>query len=313
MHRRKARLRPHTLVSHPHSSLAMPAKKPSPKESDDALLDAAIAEAAEAKAQQDAAAAAAAAEAASHVRPLSLKEVVAKLNTVPVFKVTNNETGDIVPTPEKNGAACVCWYLDKQDAQVALAIVEAKEPALAGRVALGMAPLGIALAMSEEWGTMASGHEMTQPMRLQASNAVLRGAKGEVEPLPERLRTTLNARTSSIPVFIMEALQSPSCSPVFFRRSDLVACWEATGRPAAAMPNTMTMFDLRVLVVRMLSQKADWRSLTFVGAEGSIAAAEEENQDPRLQAAAAGAAAAQKKRAVDAGDEPPPLEADPAA
>ena len=34
-------------------------------------------------------------------------------------------------------------------------------------VALGMAPLGIALAMSEEWGTMAQGHEMTQPMRLQ--------------------------------------------------------------------------------------------------------------------------------------------------
>ena len=98
------------------------------------------------------------------MRTLSLKEVVAKLNTVPVFKVTNTETGDIVPTPEKNGAACVCWYLDKQDAQVALAIVEAKEPALAGRVALGMAPLGIALAMSEEWGTMASGHEMTQPM-----------------------------------------------------------------------------------------------------------------------------------------------------
>ena len=46
-----------------------------------------------------------------------------------------------------------CWHLDKQDAQVALAIVEAKEPALAGVALAGAAC--IALAMSEEWGTMA--------------------------------------------------------------------------------------------------------------------------------------------------------------
>ena len=171
---------------------------------------------------------------------------------------------------------------------MALAIVEAKEPALAG----GRARHGAARHRARDVGGVHDGvgHEMTQPMWLQASNAVLRGAKGEVEPLPERLRTTLNARTSSIPVFIMEALQSPSCRP-----SSAARPRRAGGdAPAAAMPNTMTKPDLRVLVVRMLSQKADY-ALTFVGAEGSIAAAEEENQDPRLQAAA-GAAAAQKKR-----------------
>ena len=119
---------------------------------------------------------------------------------------------------------------------------------------------------------------MTQPMRLQASNAVLRGAKGEVEPLPERLHDAQRADVVD-PRLHHGGAPVAVCSPVF-RRSDLVACWE-DGAPAAAMPNTMTMFDLRVLVVRMLSQKADWRSLTFVGAEGSIAAAEEENQDLR--------------------------------
>ena len=77
--------------------------------------------------------------------------------------------------------------------QFALAIVEAKEPALAGRVALGMAPLGIALAMSEEWGTMASGHEMTQPMRLQASNAVLSKDLQSSEALRDQLRDAREA------------------------------------------------------------------------------------------------------------------------
>jgi hypothetical protein len=68
-----------------------------------------------------------------HVRALSVLELVEKLNTVPMFKVdstlqpalpvhslsssacttpsqvVDDETGDIVPTPDRGGSACICW------------------------------------------------------------------------------------------------------------------------------------------------------------------------------------------------------------
>mgnify|MGYP007048306320 CR=1 FL=1 len=56
------------------------------------------------------------------------------------------------------------------------------------------------------------------------------------------------------------------------RRADVLACWEASGRKPSAMPQTMTMIDLRVLAYRVLSTAADWRSLTFVAPESSVAA-----------------------------------------
>jgi hypothetical protein len=48
-------------------------------------------------------------EESEHVRTLSVPELVEKLNTVPMFKVVDDETGDVVPTPDKGGSACMCW------------------------------------------------------------------------------------------------------------------------------------------------------------------------------------------------------------
>lgn len=230
------------------------------------------------------------------VRPLAMPELVEKLNTVPVFKVVDEETGEIVPTPDKGGTACICWYADYNDVQVALAIVKHREPER--KVAIGTAKLGTALAMSEGWGTgMPEG-----PLRLQASNTVLRAVKEDLEPLPEKLREAMNPRTSAFPLFLMEELQSPSISPVFFRREDLVTCWKTSGRSEESMPNTLVMYDLRVLVVKMMSTAADWRSLMFVAPQTSIDVIDQSSQHPLVREL-------EHQAAISQGDEPPPLEA----
>jgi len=268
---------------------------------DDALLEDAMARA---EAEKTAAAAAAAA-AELHVRPLEVPELVSRLNTVPCFKVFDLTTGDILPTPDKGGGACLCWYLDETDAQVARAILCAKDPTLEGRAAIGTTPLGTALAMSERWGEGLPD----QPMRLQASNAVLRSCKGDLDPLPEALARALNSRTSALPVFVLEELQSAAISPIFFRRGDVLACWEASGRAPSAMPQTMTMVDLRVLAFRVLGSAADWRSLTFVAPQSSVAACNAQAQCPTVKAVEAAMARTELEKARQRGDEPPPLEA----
>lgn len=268
---------------------AQRAKQPS---DDDALLDAAIAEARAEKAATEAE--------EETVRTLETHELVQKLNTVPMFKVFDEETGDIVPTPYRGGDSCMCWYADPGDAKLALAIVEAKTPGR--KLALGTTPLGIALAMSEGWGSGLPD----EPFRLQASLAVLRAVKDELEPLPARVAQALNPRSSAFPVFLMEELQSPSVSPVFFRREDLVSCWRVSGRPESEMPPTLTMYDLRVLTVKMMSTAADWRSLMFVAPQSSVDAAGTATQHPAIRDIEKAIA---RQAAVESGDEPPPLEA----
>lgn len=234
-------------------------------------------------------------DAEHHARPLEVQEVVEKLNTVPAFKVVDDETGDIVPTPGKGGEACLCWYADPHDARVALAIVAAREP---GRqLSLGTTPLGTALAMSEGWGTGLP----SMPLRLQASSAVLRSVRDVLSPLPERAAAALNARTSAFPVFLMEELQSPSVAPVFFRREDLASCWRISGRAPEALPDSLTLYDLRVLVLKMMSTGADWRSLMFVAPGSSLQHIDAASQHGAVRDL-------ERQAAVARGDEPPPLE-----
>jgi hypothetical protein len=165
-------------------------------------------------------------------------------------------------------------------------------------MSIGVTQLGTALAMSEGWGTGLPD----APLRLQASTTVLRATKDDLEPLPDALRQALNERTSAFPLFLMEELQSPSASPVFLRREDLVACWNASGRTAAAMPESLTMYDLRVLCVKMMSTAADWRSLVFVAPQPSMEAVDATRQHPAVTEL-------EREAAASRGDEPPPLEA----
>lgn len=204
---------------------------------------------------------------------------------------------DASPAAARDTLCALCRrYADHHDVQVALAVVQHLHPER--RMSIGVTPLGTALAMSEGWGTGLPD----APLRLQASTTVLRATKEELEPLPDSLRQALNARTSAFPLFLMEELQSASASPVFLRREDLVACWQASGRPAAAMPSSLIMYDLRVLCVKMMSTPADWRSLVFVAPQPSMQVVDGTRQHPAV-------AELEREAAASRGDEPPPLEA----
>ena len=122
-------------------------KKKMQEESDDALLDAAIAESNEERAKLEEAAAEATARATiiaaqdSHQSSgatiwggtLSHQEVVDKLDMVPVFNIIRLPDRAIVPTEDDfgiTGDPSGCWYFDHEDAQKQLEKLQAENPSL---------------------------------------------------------------------------------------------------------------------------------------------------------------------------------------
>lgn len=272
-------------------------------ESDDALLDAAIAESNEERAKLEAAAAEAKAQAdAEAAQPgqssgatiwggtLNHQEVVDKLDMVPVFNIIRLPDRAMVPTEDDfgiTGEPSGCWYFDHEDAQKQLERMQAENPSL--QLALETTSLGTAFALSEGWQPVPDN----APLRLQASRGGLSELPEPPDPLPDVLRERFNPRTGPIPLLGVDGFRLGNGStPLFFGIVDLVRTWTRdTGKTKEEMPS-LTLVDLRLIVARMLSDEGqDWRLLTFCAARKSLEYAAELHT-----------------RDVDLGDEPPPLE-----
>ena len=266
-----------------------------PEDSDDALLDAAIAEN---KAIAAAAAAVAATEEANSSEggatiwggTLSHQEIVNKLDIVPVFNIVRMPDRAMVPTEDDfgiTGDPSACWYFDHEDAKTQLEALQKENPTV--QLAIETTPLGTAFALSEGWQPVPEN----TALRLQASRAGLGELPEAPDPLPDALRERFNPRTGPIPLLGVDDFRLGNGStPLFFGITDLVRTWTRdTGKPKEEMPN-LTLVDLRLIVARMLSDEGqDWRLLQFCAARKSLEYAAELHT-----------------RDVDLGDEPPPLE-----
>ena len=268
-----------------------------PKElNDDELLDQAIAEnlrieeERQQQQQQLRATAAVAAQAAG--RP-SNAQVVRRLDDsgIQLFHIVAVREGN------KSGACTSAdgewvFYFDPADAKAAM---EERSKTHPGPLAVSFTPLGRAFALSEGWIKPAASDP--PPMRLQASQAVLRSFGGKVchDLCPPKIREQMNPRTSPLPVFTLSELQDEAsgATPFFFSRNDMTRRWvEKTGKPVAAVPEHATLSDLRVLVVRMLTNARDWETLQLVPDQQVSARIEKQRKAREAEAAAARAAEA---------------------
>ena len=270
-----------------------------PPDDDDALLDAAIAESNAERAKMEAEATKEE-QPSSSVHPvgqaalghaaLSMQEVVAKLDAVPVFHVVGTDDKLMVPTNDSydsggkgGGEACGCWYFDHADAELQLSGLQ-RANAEGVTLAIEPTPLGTAFALSEGWSAVPEG----TLLRLQASHAVLASLPEPPEPLPPALRERFNHRTGAIPAFMLEGYRTPrGHTPVYLDAPTLLQSWQRdTGKGKGQMPD-VSVLDLRLLIARMLSQEDDWKAVCFV-------------PDPNALELA-------RKLGRESGDEPPAL------
>ena len=128
-----------------------------PKDDDDALLDAAIAEnvaTQKMKAQQPPEEEARGKEpAAAPGKALTKEQIIQKLNSVPTFCLLNGETNIVGLQDPENPKFEVCfWMTDALEAKEMLeAAVQNNPEEVASRLHLGVTPLGLAYALASGW------------------------------------------------------------------------------------------------------------------------------------------------------------------
>jgi len=164
--------------------------------------------------------------------------------------------------------------------------------------------------------------EASIEVRLQAARAEMESVRGLLKksPVPPLLRRR-NVLQGPIPLFGSDQIrfQRPAGTtaaadaadekeeestmlPLFFRRSDLLVAWVASGGSIDSLP-AVQVTDLRTIAWQMqFDRNQDWRPMLFVAPEPAIdfvKQQQQQQQQQQEQAAAAAAAAAPKLSAAD--------------
>jgi hypothetical protein len=204
-------------------------------DSDDALLQAAIAEnaavlekaalesqrvEAEQQARQEAREAACA-QRDEEGAPLSREAICGLMDGIPTYCIVDDQK-QFVPLRVQGvtGAAadcCVAWT-EPLEAQDALAQAQKQRPA--ATLAIATLPLGKAYALSEGWAE-ARG---VAAFRVQAHTGMVQ----ELRPqLTQQLKQQGMPTGEVFPVFMWEELTTDTVMPVFLSRAEIVATWQA--------------------------------------------------------------------------------------
>ena len=160
-----------------------------PKDDDDALLDAAIAEnvaTQKMKAQQPPEEEARGKEpAAAPGKALTKEQIIQKLNSVPTFCLLNGETNIVGLQDPENPKFEVCfWMTDALEAKEMLeAAVQNNPEEVASRLHLGVTPLGLAYALASGWMETSFYGDMR-----------LRGAREDTANVTEMLQSQVRVR-----------------------------------------------------------------------------------------------------------------------
>jgi hypothetical protein len=235
-------------------------------------------------------------------------DLLASLDCITLFDIRVVEDGRAKQTclsPEGD----YIFYVDVNDAASAM---EARKLTHPGHLALGTTPLGRAFGLTEGQ-TFGFKTNASFPMYIQGSTAAIddlvqAGLDAGAKSLcPRRIREQLNQKTSAIPLFSLEELvEGTETAPYFFTKQDMVQHWtEKTGKTQEELPGKrLLMTDLRVLIVRMMSEPRDWKTLKLIPM-GSTAALVQKTAVKASEAAPPPDAAAPPPLADE--EEPPPL------
>jgi hypothetical protein len=176
----------------------------------------------------------------------------------------------------------------------------------------------------DDFGDAGNVAEASIEVRLQAARAEMESVRGLLKksPVPPLLRRR-NVLQGPIPLFGSDQIrfQRPAGTtaaadaadekeeestmlPLFFRRSDLLVAWVASGGSIDSLP-AVQVTDLRTIAWQMqFDRNQDWRPLLFGAPEPAIDLVKLQQQQQQQQqqqelAAAAAAAAAPKLSAAD--------------
>ena len=241
----------------------------------------------------------------------SRAELLTELDKIVVFNIVAVIGNGPKSEPVTDPSGCWVWYLDARDA---IEEMDARKITHPGHLVLSCTPLGRAFGLVEGWVTPHwSGPGKLPPMRLQASQEELQATGDLAKQLcPPAIREKMSEFNGPLPLYSLQEWQDSSTSvPWFFSKGDLVEHVVSTGKPADQLEGLM-LTDLRVLVVSMLTNPADWARLKLRIASTSTeclkwmkASSEENAKAAHTQAQVAHAPAA------TAADEPPALEEEP--
>ena len=285
---------------------------------DDALLDAAIADANEQRAAgiapppeakgkkgkakgRGGGGTAAAAEPAGQV--LTMQETLAKLDRVMAFtiaKVKSDGSKDICPSDGK-----LLFFTDAEDAKAELQRLQAADKN--AQLCLDSTPLGRAFALTQ--GLMGLTSPIPAQLRFSSEVVAEVGEAGVPSELRERMRGV-----GPYPLMYSDKLGAEHFTPVFFTRADLTEFWCNTGGTMADVP-APTVTDLRVVVARTLQEPGQWEPLHYIPSKRCEPLTRElvakaEKATHLTEAFASGAQrlkAVAHAAAVADGDEPPAL------
>ena len=169
---------------------------------------------------------------------LSRDEIVKKLNAVPTFCILNGESNIVgLQDPERKGLEMCLWFTDAEEGKSALKAAKEMNPEATG-LHLGVTPLGIAFALATGWAETTFYGDM----RLCGSAEPFAGGQDVDAVLRQQLATQgLEESGWSVAVFCCDELQSPSVMPVFLSRKALVEAWITSGRKIADLPANLTV------------------------------------------------------------------------
>ena len=137
------------------------------------------------------------------------------------------------------------------------------------------------------------------PIPLFGSDQIRFQLPQDPDPDPDRsqIRFQRPAGTAAAADAADEKEEESTMLPLFFRRSDLLVAWAASGGSIDALP-AVQVTDLRTIAWQMqFDRNQDWRPMLFVAPEPAIDFVKQQQQQE--QAAAAAAAAAPKLSAAD--------------
>lgn len=215
-------------------------------------------------------------------RPATRGEIIAKLNLVPVFSVSDNDTQSICATKVGN-VPCGTWFADIRDAEKLLVTLRKHNPSM--NLGIEATPLGHALALSERWVPAAA--KLTT--RIQASTYELESLPGFPQ-LPDELKKAFSPLTSRFPVWVCEDLHTATDMPFFLHGDDLKDAWFAKTGKSLDEAKELDVTDLRVLVAKMCCQPGTWGNMHLLPPKRTV-----EYMQRR------------KKQMEEDGDLPPPL------
>lgn len=247
------------------------------------------------------------------------QELLAALDNILLFDLRHADGEGRQPCLSPQGEYVL--YTDEADAVAAIEALKKAQPG--SQAVLGCTGLGRAFALSEGKAFGFSSN-FKHPIHLQGSTALLAeiGAASSEALCPAAVREQLNARTSIIPMFSMpELINNTEAAPYFFSKADMVTHWmSATGKAESQLPPTIVLTDLRVLIVRMMQNPRDWRTIQLVPSAQSIewlhsvtanqkmAAMVKEQEEAKARAEGKAAASAPAAAVPDEDAKLPPLQ-----